>query len=165
MTAALRSRLDRGLNDAFAGTIVTVRPPDRARTQSGVNQINLYLYQTTPNVAWRNIKTSTPNPPLALNLFYVLSVYGANDDDPEPASHVLFAQAMKILHDDPVLHPDELRLEQHGGTAHHQGQRIRVTLQPLSVDEMSKWWTMFQTPYRLSAAYEVSVVLLGEEPA
>jgi hypothetical protein len=164
VTAALRSRLDRGLNAVMPGTLVTARPPDRARSQSGMNQVNLFLYQTTPNVAWRNMKTSAPNPPLALNLHYLLSVYGANDDDPESASHVLLAEAMKILHDDPLLHPGELRPSPHAGKGHRQAQRIRVTLQPVSVDELSKWWMMFQTPYRLSVSYEVSVVLLGEEP-
>jgi hypothetical protein len=35
-----------------------------------------------------------------------------------------------------------------------------VTIQPLSLDEMSKLWSSFQTPYRLSVAYEVGVVLI-----
>lgn len=165
VTAALRARLDRALSAALPGTLVTARPLDRARTQVGMNQLNLFLYHTTPNVAWRNIKTDAPHPPLALNLHYFLSAYGANDDDPEPTSHQLLARAMKILHDNPVLSPEELRAAQPSGTAHRQAERIRVSFQPLSVDEMSKWWTMFQTPYRLSAAYEVSVVLLGGDSA
>jgi hypothetical protein len=37
---------------------------------------------------------------------------------------------------------------------------VRVTLQPLSLEEMSRLWSTFQTQYRLSVAYEVSVVLI-----
>ena len=37
---------------------------------------------------------------------------------------------------------------------------MRITLQPLTFEEMSKLWTTFQTHYRVSAAYQVSVVLI-----
>lgn len=41
-----------------------------------------------------------------------------------------------------------------------QVERVRITSQPLSMDELSKLWTTFQTQYRISAAYEVAVVLI-----
>jgi hypothetical protein len=37
---------------------------------------------------------------------------------------------------------------------------VRLTLLPLSLDEVSKLWTAFQGQYRLSAVYEASVVLI-----
>ena len=37
---------------------------------------------------------------------------------------------------------------------------MRITPEPLSLEEMSKLWTTFQTQYRISAAYQVSVVLI-----
>ncbi len=43
---------------------------------------------------------------------------------------------------------------------HEQLERIRITPQPMTVDEMSKLWTTFQTQYRPSTAYEVAVVLI-----
>ena len=36
-----------------------------------------------------------------------------------------------------------------------QVERVRITAQPLSLEEMSKLWMTFQTQYRISAAYEV----------
>ena len=45
-------------------------------------------------------------------------------------------------------------------TSHEQIERVRITPQPLSVDELSKLWTAFQTHFRISAAYQVSVVLI-----
>ena len=97
---ALRQRLDRGLNVDVPGTRVTTRPPDQVRDREA-NQVNLFLYQTTPNAAWRNIdlpgRSSTGSepagpPPLALNLYYLVSAYGRDGDDLDPISHRLLAR-------------------------------------------------------------------------
>ena len=73
VTATLRHLLDRGLNAAAPGTVVTLRPPDKARDGASSNQVNLFLYQTVPNAAWRNIKPGERDQtPLALNLYYLL---------------------------------------------------------------------------------------------
>src|SRR6185437_15607604 len=41
-----------------------------------------------------------------------------------------------------------------------QLEKVRITLHPITVDELSKLWTGFATQYRLSAAYEVGVTLI-----
>ena len=41
-----------------------------------------------------------------------------------------------------------------------QPERVRITALPLSLDELAKMWTAFQTQYRVSAGYRVSVVLI-----
>jgi hypothetical protein len=46
-----------------------------------------------------------------------------------------------------------------------QVERVRITPHGLSLDELSKVWTGSQTQYRLSAAYEVSVVLIESSRA
>ena len=49
---------------------------------------------------------------------------------------------------------------------HEQIQRIHITQNDLSLDDLSRLWTMLQTPYRLSVAYEVrAVVIEAERPA
>ena len=166
VTTALRNLLDQGLNAEVPGTKVTTRPPDKARDNFTGNQVNLFLYQALPNAAWRNLdprqaRSERPGqPPLALNLCYLLSAYGQNDDDPDPASHRLLGEAMRILHEHPVLEPREIGDGSLGIDEHEHAERVRIALRPLSVEEMSKLWTIFQTPYRLSVAYEVSVVLI-----
>jgi hypothetical protein len=164
VTATLRRLLDQELNAELPGTRVSTRPPDRARDGQTGNQVNLFLYQTLPNAAWRNMAASAGRdaaaslPPLALNLYYLLSAYGQGEDDPEPMSHRLLGAAMRVFHDHPVLEPDAIREALAGS---QQTERVRITLQPLSLEEMTKLWTMFQTQYRLSVTYEVSVVLIG----
>src|SRR4051812_12161812 len=105
LTATLRHLLDRGLAAALPGTQVTARPPDKARGEFTGNQVNLFLYHTLPTPAWRTpgLPAGAGQPPLALDLYYLLSAYGQDDDDADPASHRLLGRAMRILHDHPVL--------------------------------------------------------------
>lgn len=146
---------------------ITVLPPDRARNGGAGDQLNLFLYQTTLNPAWRNMDMprqvrlgESGHAPLPLNLHYLITAYGDNETD----SHETLGKAMSVLHDHMLLDADEIR----GATQtdlpesdlHQQLERVRITLLPLSIEEISKLWSGFQTQYRLSAAYEVSVVLI-----
>src|SRR6516225_3010750 len=99
VTATLRHLLDQGLTTVLPGAKVTIRPPDKARENVTGNQINLFLYHTLPNAAWRNtgLPVTPSASPLALNLYYLLSAYGQDEDDSDPASHRLLGQAMRIL--------------------------------------------------------------------
>jgi hypothetical protein len=162
----LRNLLDQVLNADLPGTKVTTRPPDKARADWTGNQVNLFLYQILPNAACRNMppRQGKPGgegrPPLALNLYYLMSAYGENEDDPDPLSHRLLGLAMGFFHDHAVLSPLAIREALVGTDLHEQGERASVTFQPLSLEEMSRLWNTFQTPYRISVAYEVSVVLI-----
>lgn len=167
VTATLQHLIEKGIEPEGAGIAVTTRPPDKARTGSNApNQVNLFLYQTMPNGAWRNMDIprqvrpgETGHPPLALNLSYLVTAYGESDDDVR--GHRLLGRAMSALDDFPVLGSEEINqilLPESG--LREQVERVRITLQPLSLDEMSKLWTTFQTQYRISAAYQVSAVLI-----
>ena len=165
VTATLRNLLFTGVNQDLAGTAVTARPPDRARVNSAGNQVNLFLYQTGIEPAWRNqdlpgkVKPGeVGNPPMPLTLHYLITTYGDTDDD--LISHRLFGRAVSILHDHPRLERDELRLAFPGNDLYEQVERVYITPQPLSVEELSKLWTTFQTPLRVSAAYQACVVLI-----
>jgi hypothetical protein len=167
VTATLRNLIEKGIEPEGAGIPVTTTPPDKARTGGNApNQINLFLYQTMPNGAWRNMDIprqvrpgETGHPPLALNLYYLVTAYGENDDDVK--GHRLLGRAMSVLDDFPVLGSDEINqilLPDSG--LREQVERVRITPQPLSLDEMSKLWTTLQTQYRISATYQVSAVLI-----
>jgi hypothetical protein len=179
VTATLRNLLDQGLIDAGeAGVIVTTRPPDRARNGTNGNQVNLFLYHTAINPAWRNMDVpwrvkpgESGHPPLPLNLYYLINAYaGENEDDIVTdttqllGNHRLLGLAMSILHDHPVLHAKEIMAnlpsQDQQDYPYDQVENVRITPQPLSLEEITKIWTGFQTEYRLSAAYEVSVVLI-----
>ncbi len=71
---------------------------------------------------------------------------------------------MSILHDHMILGAEEIRLATQGplpeADLDRQIERVRLTQHPVSLDELSKLWTGFSSPYRLSAAYQASVVLI-----
>jgi hypothetical protein len=165
---------------AVTGSIVaaTTLPPARVAVgEQEVPQVNVFLYRLTPNPAWRNVGLPArdargdrqANPPLALDLHYVLSAYGHS----ELQSELLLGYAMQALHEHPVLLRPQIlaTLRDLTGAAGmpnalrdsdiaEQVEQIRISPQAIGTDEMSRLWSTFQAPYRPSAAYHVSVVLI-----
>jgi len=174
VTATLRSLIERGFDPAkdpnadplVQGTSITTQPPDEARSANPPpeRQLNLYLYQVMPNVAYRNADIpgqrpgETGQPPLALNLYYLLTAYAV--DDQQPVSHRILGRAMAVLNDHPVLGRREIETALPNTGLSEQFERVRLSLQPLALEDIFKLWSGFQTHYRLSAAYEATVVLI-----
>jgi hypothetical protein len=163
-TATLRNLILKNVD--LPNQNVTTRPLDKARASgSSTDQLNIFLYQTVLNAAWRNSDMprqvrpgETGRPPLALNLHYLVTAYGQNDDDTK--SHRWLGKAMSVLHDHPVLGAQEIHDALQESELQTQIERVRITPQPMSLEEMSKLWTAFQTQYRISTAYQVEVVLI-----
>ncbi len=154
---------DPNLND----TTVTALPLDKARGTNTANQLNIFLYQVLPNAAWRSIdmpKTvrsgETGMPPLALDLHYLITAFGRENDSTQPFDHHLLGKAMSVLYDHALLGPDEIKIAFPGSGVESQPDRVRITLQPLSVEDISKLWMGFATQYRVSVGYDVSVTLI-----
>lgn len=169
VTATLKALLTAGLEGELGSGSVTTKPPDKARRgeADATNQLNVFLYHVTHDAAWLNLNMPNPikrsesgHPPLPLVLYYLITAYGLGDDDEDPVSHRLLGTAMRVLHDHPLLGADEIKVALADSDLGDQIERVRITHQPLSVDEMSKLWTTFQTNYRISVAYQVSVVLI-----
>ena len=172
VTATLRNLLESvnqgtGLNGSNVS--ITTKPPDKARDGTSTdNQINLFLYQVLPNAAWRNMDIpqrvragETAIPPLALNLYYMLTAYGEGDDD--SLGHRLLGHAMSIFYDHPLLGAQEIKdalPPDIDSDLENQIERVRITLQPLTVEEIFRLWSGFLTQYRISVSYEISVVLI-----
>jgi len=163
VTKTLHQLIAQGVGEV---SVISTKPPDKARTGNELpDQVNIFLYQTSFNAAWRNMDMprqvrpgETGYPPLALNLHYLITAYGAEDD--ETKSQQWLGEAMSALHDHPVLSSQEIMGIGPESELHKQIERVRITPQPLSLEEMSKLWVIFQTQYRISAAYQVEVVLI-----
>jgi len=179
VTATLRSLIEAGVetDPSLSGVTVTTRPLDKARDSNANNQVNLFLYHTVINPTWRNMdipRTVHPgshdHTPLPLNLYYLMTAYNGSDEDGTlsngrlQGSTRLLGLAMSALHDHAVLDADGINanipmLDQ-ADFPFQQVERVRITPHPISIDEMSKLWSSFQTEYRTSVAYEISVVLI-----
>jgi hypothetical protein len=196
VTAVLKDLLDNAVIDhSVSATVggpvtVTAQSPGQIKpNDEGVvsRQLNLFLYHVTTNTGWSNLGLPSrdsrgnriTNPPLALDLYYLLTAYGKEDFEAE----ILLGYAMQRLHETPVLTRDRIRaaLAQPGGPVSGAGllpsalgaltasdlaeqvEQIKLTPHTLNVEEVSKLWSALQTNYRPSVAYHVSVVLLETE--
>jgi hypothetical protein len=192
VSAVLRNLLDNGIVEQVAlGTTVTVTAtaPDLIRLDAPDDppQLNVFLYQVTPNAALRNDELPSrssrgdrvSNPPLALDLHYLVTAYGKTDFQAE----ILLGYAMHLLHERPMLDrpairraldPSPLDVSMLPPTFQalaasdlaDQVEAIRITPMVMTIEEMSKLWAAIQSHYRPSAAYQVSVVLIdAQQPA
>ncbi len=153
--------------DLPSGIHVTAQPPDAANSDTtNTNQINLFLYHIMPNAAWRNMPLpdrvspgESAQPPLALNLYYLITAYTRETGEVgDIDGHNLLGRVMRVLYDHPVLSAKDITLPD--SDVQNQIERIRITMQPLNIEEIYRLWTGFQTQYRLSVSYEVSVILI-----
>jgi hypothetical protein len=190
VTAVLKDLLNNGLADhdlsAVGNVMVTALPPDKITTGNVEehSQINLFMFHVTPNMGWRNVGLPSrdgngeriTNPPLALDLHYLVTAYGAEEFQAE----VLLGYAMQLLHETPVLTrqminttlkptlppevtvPPGIKMLSTSDLA-QQVELIKICPETLTTEEISRLWTAIQARYRPTAAYQVSVVLIQRE--
>jgi hypothetical protein len=161
---------------------VSVLPPDKINTIDEENQLNLFMYMATPNQGWSNQMHPSRdskgalinNPPLALDLHYLLTAYGSS----ELFHDIMLGFGMIVLHDNPVLSkefittsfdnlpgsgaPNEVKELADSGLA-EQIEFIKISPEILNTEEISRLWAAFGSKYRPTAAYKVTVVLLQSE--
>lgn len=172
VTASLVRYLQGAVGADVGNAVVTAVRPDGPN--SGVPEVgvNIFLYQATPNVAWRNqdLPTRRPDgslnqrPQIALDLHYLLTFYG---DETQLEPQRILGSTVRALHARPVLTRQEIRgavaanAFLAGADLADEIETVKLTPQPLTLEELSKLWSvLFQTPYTLSMAYDASVVLI-----
>lgn len=187
VTAVLKSLLNAGLSEGGPSTVlvsppgITNKPPDLITTgQDEPAQLNLFMYYASINPALRNLNLPSVdangnvigNPPLAINLHYLVTAYGANPYDPE----ILLAFAMQVFHNTPVVpratiqaaltaldtgtSPSNEQKLVAVSTLANQIEHIRITPEALTTEEIYRLWTAFQVSYRPTTSYQVSVVVI-----
>ncbi len=186
VSAVLRNLLDDGMVEvapAVGSVKVTAVAPDTIKLDDpdAGPSLNLFLYRVSPNAGWSNAGLPSfdadgarvSNPPLALDLHYLLTAYGSSDFHAE----ILLGYAMSLLHGRPVLDRAAIRTALNpsplgpsilppafqalaASDLADQVEAVKVTLEPLDTEEMSRLWSAIQAHYRPTAAYHASVVLI-----
>lgn len=192
VTAVIQNLLENGLiRQGVSGQLggrptVTVLSPNPESTNNGGGQnlddrLNLFLYQTALNSGWQNVglpsRSSSgdriSNPPLAIDLHYLLTAYSQEAFHAE----ILLGYGMQVLHETPVLTRDAIRtalrnlvMSTNNPTSAQralstadlaeQVEQIKISLHQMSTEEMFRVWSAIQTQYRPTTAYHVSVVLI-----
>jgi hypothetical protein len=174
VTAALEQMLTPIIQKAVTNAKIAFGRPDSTDNQTPL--VNVYLYQITPNAAYRNEDlltrrsdgTLVNRPQAALDLHYLFTFHG---DDTKLEPQRLLGAVVTKLHAQPILSQQNINgaLSQHGdflaaSDLANQADKIRFTPTMLNLDEFSKLWSaFFQVEYSLSAVYQASVVLLSSD--
>lgn len=140
--------------------------------------VNVFLYQLMQNASLRNIATPTrrsdgsvmTHTRTAYDLDYLLSFYG---DEHKFEPQFILGRVIQALQSKPVLTKERIRAAKltYGSLASsnldEETELVKFSMSMLSLDEMSKLWSVFfQVPYRLSVAFKATVVFIeGEEQA
>lgn len=190
VTQVLRGLLREAYLDSDVASIgmaeFTALPPDAILppgNTSDTDQLNLYMYYTTINQGWKNFGVPTrdadarrmTNPPLVLDLHYMLSAYGSE----ELHAEMLLGYAMQMFHDYPIMSKDfidiQLTLQSSGGALpddlnlleisglSEQIEQIKISPDVLSTEEMTRLWNSFGARHRYCFFYKVTAVLLEKQ--
>ncbi|MGE5287162.1 MAG: DUF4255 domain-containing protein [Micromonosporaceae bacterium] len=172
VTRALSQLVESQIKLSVSTATVTLLPPGDALPEDV--GVNLYLYRVvespaTRNQPWRGDRSHGPSDQsaLGLQLHYLLTPRGkaseasATNGD---VAHTMLGVAMVTLHQNPVLNDVHILgfdadavLSQHLRDSY---EKVKVTLSAVGMEELSKIWATINQPYRLSVAYEVSLVEL-----
>ena len=190
VTAILKWLLTHNLTATGPNTVltsasaITALSPDLIEVgQNEEPQLNLFMYYVSLNPALRNLDlpsydaagNQVGNPPLALNLHYLVSAYGSTQTT-QLSAEALLGWAMQVFHDNPVVPPQTIQdalsavATQTSAAAKlvsasdlaGQFEHIRITPEALTTEEIYRLWPAFQAPYRPSSAFQVSVVVIRD---
>jgi len=174
VTVTLAQAVRTAAQEAVGGADVVIGRPE-APGGGTPRKVHVYLYQVTPNTAQRNADLPsryaagrlTQRPQVALDLFYLLAFYG-NETDLEPQR--MLGAVLRDLHAHSLLSRQAIQ-DAVDGEPLLKGSNlaeafdlIRLSPVPLSLEELSKLWSVFfQTPHAVSVAYQASVVLIESD--
>ena len=159
---------------------ITVAPPDVPADWINGPRLNLYLYNLAENPFLKNQEipgNGHPgiygHPPLSLNLQYIFTAFAQTEGGPDADMQAQFilGDAMRVVHDNAVISADLMQLKSPGKTVLDLSlidafEQIRITLQPKSLEEISKIWTALpRVNFRRSVTYEVAVVQIDSRLA
>ena len=171
VTAALGQIVVNAARSAVPGVGLATGRPEEGSTSS-VHRVHVYLYQVNPNGALRNLDLPTRDgdgglvarPSAALDLHYLIAFYG---DAGDLEGERMLGAVVRDLHTHALLTRDDIQAVVTGsgilGTSDLADavERVRFTPLALSLEEMSKLWSVFfQTRHAMSVAYQASVVTI-----
>jgi len=170
------------LPDGLTSVPVTIGPPPFSSKDADPRKedprVNIFLYRVTENgylqnqeIPGRGSPGAYGHPPLSVNLHYLVTAYGSVQvpngggvmfDD--TTSHFLLGSAMRVLHDLPVVTEMITTVRPPSGlvvlhdSLRDEFEQVKVTVEPLTLEDVTKVWTALALRFRLSAAYVVNVV-------
>ena len=145
---------------------VTILAPDEA---GGAQRVNLFLYKIEENAFLKNqdwsLKPGDSSQlvpaPLSLNLYYLMTPYATNDPQTGNATaHEILGEAMRVFYENSIIPQQYLETD-----LKNAREEFKIVYNALDPEELSRLWTTFAQPFRLSVRYQISTVQLDMLPA
>jgi hypothetical protein len=119
--------------------------------------LSIWLYRVTRNEFTlnnrppRTVLNQLPYPPIPVDLYYLITPM---NEDPE-SQQVVLGKVLQVFNDRAVLRGSDLQASLQGGT-----EELRLILEALTLEELTRVWHSLQEPYQLSLSYNVQVVTI-----
>jgi hypothetical protein len=123
-------------------------------------RLSMYLYRILENPYMKNrfpvegTAGKLRKPPLTLDLFFLLTPLVGTPREQQ----IVLGKTMQILYDRAILEGPDL-----SGSLGTSGEDIRLVLNPVSLEELTRVWQALEMPYRLSVCYTARVVIVDSE--
>jgi len=155
-----RFQADPLLSSFFSGggMVVSLNTPEEMN-EKPAEGVSIWLYrvirdeQRLNDPPVRLSPTEVQPPPLPLRLHYLITpVTSERFGDPE-TEQIILGKVLQIFYSHPVLRGSDLQAEFSGTDV-----ELKVRLEPMSLEEITRVWEALIGSYQLSVSYEVSVV-------
>jgi len=129
-------------------------------TDPDQNVLALFLYRVVENGEMKNrpLEPKDSNllrqAPLSLNLLYLMTPLTNSADN----DHKLLSKMMQIFYDSAIVKGAALQ-----GVLANTAEELRIILNPITMEDLTKLWSAFLRPFRLSVSYEVKVIYIDSE--
>ncbi len=123
-------------------------------------RLSIYLYRILENPYMKNrfpvegTGGKRRKPPLTLDLYYLLTPMVGTPREQQ----IVLGKTMQTLYDRAILESSDL-----SGSLGASGEEIRLILNPVSLEELTRVWQALEIPYRLSVCYIARVVIVDSE--
>jgi hypothetical protein len=138
---------------------VSVAPLDVSVTTITGKRVNLFLYKIDENASLKNMDLpglghprAYGRPPLALDLHYLMTAFGETEEDQIETQQIL-GEAMRVMHNHAIILGNVLDPD-----LQNEREHVKLYLEALSLEELSKIWSASTKPYRTSVGYLVTVI-------
>ncbi len=158
MQALLRREITDSPEPGLNGVPIDLRSPRELHEASGddaPHAVSLWMYRivrsghTLNRPSERLTPSQTRRRPLPVNLYYLVTPLAATSEDEQ----LLMGKALQVFNDYPTLRGGLLEDSLEGLTV-----ELRVNLEPLELEGLTRVWDALQEPYQLSVTYLVQVV-------
>jgi hypothetical protein len=120
-------------------------------------KLSLFLYQIAEFSSMRNIVQPSTDPdktgyfPVYLALHYLITPNTRNLQ----SDHILLGKTIQVFSDNAILRGSILQ-----GSLGENNSNLKLVMDSLSIDELSKLWSAIGTDYKLSISYSAAPVII-----